>query len=110
LSRQKSQLVVEQPERYNPSAAKQFAENSWYVPQSTSAAKADGENKPVIAAVNRCATQNQMQELEICDFLLAAGLLTARLRCCTLFLHLGAFPWKPSNSLFIKTLTVNPYP
>jgi hypothetical protein len=57
LSRQKSQLVVEQPERYNPSAAKQFAENSWYVPQSTSAAKAEGENKPVVAAVNRCATQ-----------------------------------------------------
>jgi hypothetical protein len=25
----------------------------------TSAAKADSENKPVIAAVNRCATQNQ---------------------------------------------------
>jgi hypothetical protein len=27
----------------------------------TSAAKADSENKPSIAAVNRCATQNQVQ-------------------------------------------------
>jgi hypothetical protein len=73
---------LKQPERYNPSAAKQFAENSWYVLQSTSAAKADGENKPVIAAVNRCATQKQMQELEICNFLLAA-VIEAKLRCCT---------------------------
>jgi hypothetical protein len=28
----------------------------------TSAAEADTENKPVIAAVNRCATQNQVQD------------------------------------------------
>jgi hypothetical protein len=28
----------------------------------TSAAKAGAENGPVIAAVNRCATQNQMQQ------------------------------------------------
>jgi hypothetical protein len=34
-----------------------------YVPRRslTAAAKADSENKPVIAAVNRCATQNQVQ-------------------------------------------------
>ena len=66
LSREKSQLVVDQLERYIPPAA-----------------KADGENKPVIAAVNRCATQNQTQGLEICDFLLAGGLLMARLYSCT---------------------------
>jgi hypothetical protein len=30
-------------------------------PQSPSAAKAVGENKPFIAAVNRCATQKQEQ-------------------------------------------------
>jgi hypothetical protein len=29
----------------------------------TSAAKADTENKPIIAAVNRCATQNQVHHL-----------------------------------------------
>src|SRR6266849_10242342 len=65
LSREKSQLVVDQLERYIPPAA-----------------KADGENG-LIAAVNRCATQNQTQGLEICDFLLAGGLLMARLYSCT---------------------------
>ncbi len=65
LSREKSQLVVDQLERYIPLAA-----------------KAGGENG-LIAAVNRCATQNQTQGLEICDFLLAGGLLMARLYSCT---------------------------
>jgi len=35
--------------------------NSWRAPQSPSAAKAVVESKPVIAAVNRCATQKQEQ-------------------------------------------------
>jgi hypothetical protein len=35
--------------------------NSRRAPQSPSAAKADPEKKPFIAAVNRCATQNQGQ-------------------------------------------------
>jgi hypothetical protein len=35
---------------------------SWRAPQSPSAAKAVVENKPVIAAVNRCATQKQEQK------------------------------------------------
>jgi hypothetical protein len=35
--------------------------NSWRAPQSPSAAKAVIENMPVIAAVNRCATQKQEQ-------------------------------------------------
>jgi hypothetical protein len=39
--------------------AEQLAEKVHSVPQS--AAKADTENTPVIAAVNRCATQNQVQ-------------------------------------------------
>jgi hypothetical protein len=37
--------------------------NSWRAPQSPPAAKAVTENKPVIAAVNRCATQKQEQNL-----------------------------------------------
>jgi len=36
--------------------------NSWRGLQSPSAAKAVVEDKPVIAAVNRCATQNQVQD------------------------------------------------
>jgi hypothetical protein len=35
--------------------------NSWSAPQPPSAAKAVAENKVVIAAVNRCATQKQEQ-------------------------------------------------
>jgi hypothetical protein len=35
--------------------------NSWSAPQPPSAAKAVAENKPVIAAVSRCATQKQEQ-------------------------------------------------
>ncbi len=35
--------------------------NPWCAGRLTSAAKADSENKPVIAAVNRCATQNQVR-------------------------------------------------
>jgi hypothetical protein len=35
--------------------------NSWSAEQAPSAAKAVAENKPVIAAVNRCATQKQEQ-------------------------------------------------
>jgi hypothetical protein len=35
--------------------------NSWSAEQAPSAAKAVAENKPVIAAVNRCATQKLEQ-------------------------------------------------
>jgi hypothetical protein len=41
-------------------AAARIIENS-LAPQSPSAAKAVAENMPVIAAVNRCATQKQEQ-------------------------------------------------
>jgi len=41
---------------------KRLRKNSWRAPQSPSAAKAVDESKPVIAAVNRCANQNQVQE------------------------------------------------
>jgi len=44
-----------------PSGAKQFAENLNCTPRRTSAAKAGTEGKALIAAVNRCAAQNQMQ-------------------------------------------------
>jgi hypothetical protein len=39
--------------------AEQFADKTRGARGSPSAAKAAGESKPVIAAVNRCATQNQ---------------------------------------------------
>jgi hypothetical protein len=38
-----------------------LVKNSWRGPQSPSAAKAVAENTPLIAAVNRCATQKQEQ-------------------------------------------------
>jgi hypothetical protein len=42
-----------------PAAAKQAAEKVFHGRRPTSAAKAATENKPVIAALKRCATQNQ---------------------------------------------------
>jgi hypothetical protein len=42
-------------------AAKLFAEKLLCLPQLPSAAEAGTENEPVIAAVNRCAAQNQTQ-------------------------------------------------
>jgi len=47
-----------------PSGAKQIAEKllARAAPQSPSAAKAVTETRPVIAAVNRCATQKQEQK------------------------------------------------
>jgi hypothetical protein len=44
-----------------PQRPKRLLKNSWSAEQPPSAAKAVAENKPVIAAVNRCATQNQVQ-------------------------------------------------
>jgi hypothetical protein len=42
--------------------AEQAAENVFPHRSVTSAAKAGAKNRPLIAAVNRCATQKQMQE------------------------------------------------
>jgi len=51
------------PLDFAPLAARlnRVLKNSWCTAQSPSAAKAVDENKPVIAAVNRCATQKQEQ-------------------------------------------------
>jgi len=40
--------------------------------KTTSAAKAVGENRPIIAAVNRCATQKQEQKSSFYHSVLAA--------------------------------------
>jgi len=45
-----------------PAAAKQAAEKVFHGRRPTSAAKAATENKPVIAALKRCATQNQVRD------------------------------------------------
>jgi len=47
--------------RGSPQRLNRLLKNSWRAPQSPSAAKAVAENKSVIAAVNRCATQKQEQ-------------------------------------------------
>jgi hypothetical protein len=49
--------------------------NSWRGPQSPSAAKAVAENKPIIAAVNRCATQKQEQNRVFQNSVMPAFLL-----------------------------------
>ena len=45
----------------SPEGLNRLLKKWWREPQSTSAAKAVTENEPVVAAVNRCATQKQEQ-------------------------------------------------
>jgi len=68
--------------------ALQIAEKVVFRSEVASAAKAVDENKPLIAAVNRCATQNQMRDRVFQHSVLGAEVTLRRRRdffrglCC----------------------------
>ena len=77
-------------------SALQIAEKVVFRSEVASAAKAVDENKPVIAAVNRCATQNQMRVFQ--HSVLAAEVTLRyrrylfRSRCCRLLIQSFQMP------------------
>ena len=62
-----------------PQRLNRLLKNSWSGPQSPSAAKAVAENEPLIAAVNRCATQEQEQN-RVFQHSVKPGLILLHLR------------------------------